>query len=152
MRRLRLKKGAGYESARKLITQWRDKERMTFDRMAEILECNRLEAITIYVQERTKTDDLLRQKIARHDLKLPKPAKQDKYSYLIDEPINQGCSYAEYMRRREVKLKPLRRARLAVLKEERKRRIAIKGKLDVPRNRSVEATLKSMHVKSYDLV
>ena len=85
------------------------------------------------MQERSKIEKLTEIKRAKHYIPVPKIDQQHKYAHLIDEPINQGCSYAEYRQRSERKSRPLKQARLKMLREERRRRIALHGKIKIPK-------------------
>lgn len=141
MRRYRLKNDTGYAHARKMIIHLREKERSTFTDLGRIFDCTILEAITLYVQERTKLENVYAKK---ETLKVDDIKPPHKYAHFFEEPMNGGCTYAEYRRRSVLKSRPAKRERLKVLKEERKKRIALYGKIVISQNTQVASTLRTM--------
>lgn len=75
------------------------------------------------------------QKIAARPKKeKPKPIKTDmKYDCIVNEPLNQGLDYREYLEVSRKRSKPAKQARLKQLKAERAERIKKYGRLKVPK-------------------
>lgn len=126
--RWNLKKGKGYHSARNMVLTQREQARSTFDELARMFNCSRIDAITIYVQEREKVEGDAAEARKWH---LTTMRTNHKYDYLINEPINAGSSYAEIVARRKERDAPARAARMKILKAERAERIKKFGKIKI---------------------